>query len=340
MSAMEKEELDTPLSTQATLVSRSSTQSLITTRSSTRDDRSLSTSMVGRVRLQLLSQRKGLYPVRTKKKRRPKSTRGPSKERDACPQCLSTGSPESETSYFENIVKQLADINARQEALLSRLPGINYTAGSTEHCRFQPRLDVLSSSSLKRYLEMTLHPDPIRLCDIFLARFNLPQILSGSYDPIELNIHGWEPEGYDDIIMVVGLAMYENPTNDNSKGIEVPWKHVDHTREPHLTLKLNQIAPCIKEQWLYQGRSIRDWDEVDAPSGTDECADSLIFLKCPGTTTTTLYQSSYDPSGAHFSREPWLSGRRSLLRQLQPGDDSLRVDRSCPWDGKVFGRLW
>lgn len=81
-------------------------------------------------------------------------------------------------------------------------------------------------------------------------------------------------------------------------------------------------------------------DEVGVPFETDEFADSVIFLNCPGFTKALLYQSGYDSYGAHFSREPWLSGKRSLLRQLQPDDDRLHVDRSCPWDGKVFGRIW
>ncbi|KAI1088797.1 hypothetical protein F5B19DRAFT_496041 [Rostrohypoxylon terebratum] len=235
-------------------------------------------------------------------------------------------------------------MNMRQERLLAIL---QKTCGNSEEDsdftfshnsvnRFRPRLDVFSSATLQKYMRITLHPDPVRLCDMFLARYNLPHILTGSYDPIELmHMHGWEQDDYGDIVLVI-----QQSTDIDSPGVEVPWKHIDQTGEPLLALRLAQVTPLIKDSWLYQGRSIRNQDELDVPFETDEFADSVLFLNCPGYTKALLYQSSYDSSGAHFSREPWLSGKHSLLCQLQSVDDRLRVEPSCPWDGKVFGRLW
>ncbi|KAI0144106.1 hypothetical protein F4776DRAFT_661201 [Hypoxylon sp. NC0597] len=235
-------------------------------------------------------------------------------------------------------------MDIRQERLLAILqrtyshseesPGVPPSPLNVRH--FQPTFDIFNASALQKYLEITLHPDPIRLCDMFLARYNLPHILSGSYDPIEsIHMHGWEQEGCGDVVLVV-----QKDTREGSQGIEVPWKHIDQYRDQHLAQELTRVAPLVKESWLFQARSIRDPDEVEAPFETDEISDSILFLNCPGNTKTLLYQSGYDSSGAHFAREPWFSGKHSLLCQLQPEDDRLRIDRSCPWDGKVFGRLW
>ncbi|KAI1452188.1 hypothetical protein F4805DRAFT_472651 [Annulohypoxylon moriforme] len=314
------EESQTPFSTQATLVSSSSFQTLAQS-----DNSSPSTSPLDRDYCRggrhvfRSSKRKSQYR-RTNWRRNPRPFKPPSNEGLACSRCLSADNREADR-HCEHVFQRLAEIDMRQERILTILQGTycnneedaGFPFSHADANRFQPRLDVFSSSSLQKYLQITLHPDPIRLCDMFLARYNLPQILTGSYDPIELmHMHGWEQEGYGDICLVV-----QHFATDESDGIEVPWKHIDQTGEPLLVSKLDLVAPLVKENWLYQGRSIRNPNEADVPFETDEFADSVLFLNCPGYTKTLLYQSSYDSSGAHFSREPWLSGKRSLLCQLQ-----------------------
>ncbi|KAI1104487.1 hypothetical protein F4804DRAFT_187808 [Jackrogersella minutella] len=323
---MGDEDLQAPLSVQFTLVSRSSTQNLAT--STIRSDScSLSTSTKRRIRSRVRSHtsrtsRLKRYYHSSANKRKSNLSHKSSIERDAYSQSSSATKQGVKNRHLEHIFQRLAEMDMRQERLLTILqsmhdnnkesPGLSYSQSGIN--RFQPRLDLFSSSSLQKYLQVTLHPDPVRICDMFLARYNLPHILSGSYDPIELmHMHGWEQEGCGDITLVV----QKTGTDEESKALEVPWKHIDQTREPHLALELTQVAALIKENWLYQGRSIRNPDEVDVPFETDEFADSVLFLNCPGYTKALLYQSGYDSSGSHLSREPWLSGKRSLLCQLQ-----------------------
>ncbi|KAL7623085.1 hypothetical protein AAE478_006764 [Parahypoxylon ruwenzoriense] len=284
------------------------------------------------------SQLKGSCQAYPRNKRRPKASDKILDKEAICPRCLFPGDRGNGNNHFENIAKSLAEMDGRYEKLFSMLSRIcdRVEEGPEAHHiqpspnRFQPRLDILNSLSFQKYHQMTLYPDPSRLCDMFLARYNLPHILSGSYDPIELlHMHGWEPEGYGDVLLVVGdtKSSVNISTHDkNPPGTDgaVPWKHVDQTREPHLAHQLARVAALVKEHWLYQGRSVRDPDEADVPFESDEFADSVLFLKCPGSTKTLLYQSSYDSAGAHFAREPWLSGKRSLLRQLQVAKPSQR----------------
>ncbi|KAI1468036.1 uncharacterized protein F4812DRAFT_428609 [Daldinia caldariorum] len=248
--------------------------------------------------------------------------------------------------YHESILQLLSEVAVNQDRLLALLQkkyddneeslkspfphvNANQPQPSPVKIKFNP-------SSLQKYIQNTLHPDSVRLCDMFLARYNLPHVLSGSYDPIELiHAHGWEQEGCGETTLVV-----QDTSREDAQAVEVPWRHIDQIREPQLALKLTRVASLIKSDWAYQGKSIRNLDEVGVPFETDEFADSGIFLNCPGFTKALLYQSGYDSYGAHFARAPWLSVKRSLLRQLQPDDDRLHVDRSCPWDGKVFGRVW
>ncbi|KAI0885842.1 uncharacterized protein GGS22DRAFT_179534 [Annulohypoxylon maeteangense] len=319
---MEIEGSQTPLSTRTTLVNASSFQTLPQS-----DNYSSSASTIDRTYFLRgkyafrSSKLKRQHKIRLNQRRNPKLFKPPLDEGFACPRCLSADGQESGDHHFALVLQRLTEMDMRQERLLTILQRTNSNSVedaelSFSHSnanRFQPRLDVFSSSSLQKYLQTTLHPDPVRLCDMFLARYNIPHILTGSYDAIELmHMHGWEPEGYGDIVLVL-----QHSLDDDLHGIEVPWKHIDQTGEPLLALKLTQVTPLIKENWLYQGRSIRNSDETDVPFETDEFADSVLFLNCPGYTKTLLYQSSYDSSGSHFSREPWLSGKRALLCQLQ-----------------------
>lgn len=329
MGSVGGEDLKTPLSTQTTLVSCSSVQSLATAKSvGVTDKPSTLTSITRRTSSRVV--RHNRRPVGLKgrchtyfKKRRPNlSTKGSSR-RDPSSQCLPSKQQDNGTNHFERIDKRVEEMLLRQLELIAILQrthetstckkSLNHPYSSLSPNRFQPRLDVLSPSSWEKYLHVTLYPDPGSLCDMFLSRYNLPHILSGSYDPIELmHMHGWAPEGYSNILLVV-----QQTNNKDSSGIEVPWKHIDQGRERDAALLLTRIAPLIRQQWLFQGKSIRDANETDVPFETDEFTDSILFLNCPGSTKTILYQSSYDSYGAHFAREPWLSGKRSLLCQLQ-----------------------
>ncbi|KAI1204289.1 uncharacterized protein F4807DRAFT_353419 [Annulohypoxylon truncatum] len=312
-----------PFSTQTTLVRSSSFQTL-----GQSDSCSPAVSTIDRTYSQVgqyahrSSRLKRQYQIRSSWRRKPKLCKPPSDEGLACSRCLSTENQNSGDRCLEHVLQRLEEMDMRQERLLNMLQRANgnndgdfgFPFSPTSANLFQPRLDVFSSSSLQKYLQITLRPDPVRLCDMFLARYNLPHILTGSYDPIELMhaMHGWEQERYGDIVLIV-----QQHTDDDSHGIEVPWKPINQTEESLLALKVTQVVSLIKENWLYQGRSIRNPDEPDVPFETDEFADSVLFLNCPGYTKALLYQSSYDSSGAHFSREPWLSGKRSLLCQLQ-----------------------
>ncbi|KAI1389684.1 uncharacterized protein F4822DRAFT_399282 [Hypoxylon trugodes] len=341
------QDLKTPLSTQVTLVSRSSTQSLATYTSL---EHSESRSLLAPPTDQDLSRRwdhpyhpstsRRFRHINTSKRRTNSHTRSSNKT-DPCPRCLSPRKQKNRDLDLEKVHRRLVEMGRRQEQFLEIL---QQTLDKKENSgfpsqisinRYQPSLDMMSSYSLQRYHSVTLNPDLTWLCDMFLAKFNIFHILSGSYDAIELiHMHGWERDSSSDVILVVQQA-----TSEGSQTIEVPWKHIDQMREPNLARKLTQVAPLVRANWLYQGRSIRDPDEIAVPFESD-VSDSVLLLNCPGDTRTILYQSGYDRSGAHFSRSPWLSGKRSLLCQLQPDDHRLQIDQSCPWDGKVFGRLW
>ncbi|KAI1799095.1 hypothetical protein F4811DRAFT_565869 [Daldinia bambusicola] len=330
------ENLASSISAQTTLASQSSFQSLANNRSMAQvDEPSLSASAKRRNRPQVANytRRSSRLPKRFRIKTNRKVSRSSeqlSDEEDIHSQYLSFQQQRTRGYYLESILQQLSEMVLNQGRLLTLLqkkydsegnakfPFPHVSASQTSPIKFTP-------SSLQRYIQNTLHPDSVRLCDMFLARYNLPHVLSGSYDPIELiHAHGWEQEGCGETTLVV----------------EVPWRHIDQTREPQLALKLTRVASLIKRHWLYQGKSIRNLDEVGVPFETDEFADSVIFLNCPGFTKALLYQSGYDSYGVYFAREPWLSAKRSLLRQLQPDDERLHIDRSYPWDGKVFGRVW
>ncbi|OTA70138.1 hypothetical protein K449DRAFT_3277 [Hypoxylon sp. EC38] len=318
---MENDDLKSPLSSQPTLVSHGSIQTLATTESL--DNYSISTP-TERIRSQkeksgCQSRLKERNHIRLNR-RRPISSSAASNKRNICSRCLSAKNQGDGDRRFDIILQRLVNMDTRQERLLAILQRTYSRSGDSPDVssplnasRFQPTFDMFNASALQKYLHITLHPDPIRLCDMFLARYNLPQILSGSYDPIEsIHMHGWEQEGCGDVVLVV-----QEGTREGSQGIEVPWKHIDQYRDQSLAQKLTKVARLVKENWLFQARSIRDPDEDNAPFETDEISDSILFLNCPGNTKTLLYQSGYDSSGAHFAREPWLSGKHSLLCQLQ-----------------------
>ncbi|KAI1140302.1 hypothetical protein F5Y05DRAFT_313058 [Hypoxylon sp. FL0543] len=322
---MADEDSKSILSSQATLVSRGSIQTLATTRSSIRTNNFPIPTSIERNRSQTWSygrlfRRKRHYHIRLDR-RNLKSSSKPSGKRNTYSRCLSAKSQGGRDRRFETVLQRLSEMDRRQEQILAILRRTSsHSEESPElpssplnaRC-FQPNFDVGSASALQKYIRITLQPDPAGLCDMFLARYNLPHILTGSYDPIEsLHMHGWEQEGCGDVVLVV-----QESTLEGSRPIELPWNHIDQSREQHLAHELTRVAPLVKERWSFQARSIRDPNEVDVPFETNEISDSILFLNCPGNTKTLLYQAGYDSYGAHFAREPWLSGKRSLLCQLQ-----------------------
>ncbi|KAI1500819.1 hypothetical protein F5X99DRAFT_385071 [Biscogniauxia marginata] len=246
-------------------------------------------------------------------------------------QCLSANDTNKED--IAAIMQAVSYMSLKQEQLLVALtppwgntPDNLYKQPSTP--RYVPSFDLSISSTLHRYFQVTVHPDPLGLCDFFLAKYSLPHILSGSYDPIELiHMHGLEPEDSADTFLVLQFA--------DGRDIEIPWNYIDQAKEPHLALRVAQVAWLIRELWLQQSRPVRAQDESDVSLETDEFADPF-YLDCPADTKVILYHSTYDSSGAHTAREPWLSPKRSLLCQLQPCDDRLTISGNCPWERQVF----
>lgn len=211
-------------------------------------------------------------------------------------------------------VQQLLETNSKQEQLLKGLISSLKIGDQIASC--VPSFSSSQSSFLEKYIWTTSRPDPDRLCDNFLARFNLPQILTGSYDPIEqmqMHMHGWdEQEAGTDIFLVTQAVNNGGVINGQS---EIRWRHINQTREPLLVQQITRLALQIQQQWAYQGRLICQQDEDDQQIELDEAVD-LYRLLCPGSTKTIVYQSSYNASGGHVAREPWLRSNRSLLGQL------------------------
>lgn len=217
------------------------------------------------------------------------------------------------------VVQRLLETNSREEALLTGLAASLKVGGQKSPCA--PSFTLSQSSSLEKYLWATSHPDPVRLCDIFFARFNLPymgHMLTGSYDPIEM-IHmcGWEEQEEETDIILVTQPLEGDRTSQSS---EVHWRRVSQFQEPWLAQQISGLALQIRQQWTYQGRSVYEHDEANRPIAVDETVD-LYRLGCPGSTKTIVYQSSYDASGSHVARKPWSStNRKPLLGQLQVRD--------------------
>ncbi|KAI0377253.1 hypothetical protein F5Y04DRAFT_180587 [Hypomontagnella monticulosa] len=317
---MEDESLKSSLSTQTTLISQSSSQSPLTQADDCYSSTSTSRYQAGGNYINR-SSRSRIYCRTNHNTRKSRPSDESSNRQRTCSQCLSPRKRKGGDHDLKGILQRLSEMDVRQEQLFTMLQR-TYNNGTESPIspyarspadRFQPSFDMSSSSSLQKYIQTTLHPDPVQLCDTFLARYNLPYLLSRSYDPIELiHMHGWEQEGYGDVTLVL-----EDPRHEALPGVEVPWKHIDQTGEPRIALKVSRLASQIKEHWLYQGRSVRNSNDAGVPFETDEFAHTILFLNCPGYTNIMLYQSGYDSSGAHFAREPWLSGKRSLLCQLQ-----------------------
>lgn len=229
------ENLETSLSTQPTLASQGSFQSLANTRSHARAlDHSLSISTTERNRSQVgnytrrSSRLYKRYHINLNRKRPNSSNQSSSKDRFYS-KCISPEEQGVGGHHLESILQRLSETAVNQDRLLTLLHRTHDKQGSltfpfshvhVNHSR--PNPIKFSPSSLQKYVQNTLHPDSVRLCDMFLARYNLPHVLSGSYDPIELiHAHGWEQEGCGETTLVI-----QDPSED-AQMIEVPWKHID-----------------------------------------------------------------------------------------------------------------
>ncbi|KAI1495190.1 hypothetical protein F5X96DRAFT_206707 [Biscogniauxia mediterranea] len=258
------------------------------------------------------SRPKGRGQIHMSFRNRPRASYEIPTRKSACSICSPANSTKGED--IAGIIQAVSYMRLGQERLLMALTSLLGSPPSNldeqrSRAQYTPSFDLSIHPTLHRYFQATLHPDPLKLCDFFLAKYSLPHIMYGSYDPIELiHMHGWEPEDSADTSLILQFA--------DGRNIEIPWRYIDQAKESHLALQITQVAWFIRELWLKQGSSVREQNECDVSLENDEFADPF-YLGCPANTKTILYHSTYNPSGAHTAREPWLSPKYPLLGQLQ-----------------------
>ncbi|OTB16433.1 hypothetical protein K445DRAFT_290892 [Daldinia sp. EC12] len=237
------ENLETSLSTQITLASQSSFRSLASNRSSTRvEEPSLLKFTIESNRSQIANytRRPSRLPRRFRIRAHRKTSHPPKQlpnKGDIHSRCVSSEQERIGDHHLESILQRLSEMAVNQNRLLTLLQKKHDNEGNLpfpfRHVnanRSQPSPIRFSPLSLQKYIQNTLHPDSDRLCDMFLARYNFPHVLSGSYDPIELiHAHGWEQEDCGETTLVV-----QDTSRENIQVVEMPWKHIDQSKEPKL----------------------------------------------------------------------------------------------------------
>ncbi|KAI8966641.1 hypothetical protein F5Y11DRAFT_110719 [Daldinia sp. FL1419] len=200
------EDLETSFSTQATqatLASRSSLQSLANFKSPGHAKTSspiTSSSVRTNSRIKNHTRRSSIlhksFRINPENKR-PSSLEGFPNKEYVYSEWVSSVKQDTGGYHLGSVLQQLAEVTSNQDRLLTLLektnnnvnldflfPYVNLDPSRPNPIKFNP-------SFLQKYIQNTLHPDSVRLYDMFLARYSLPHVLSGPDDPIELiHAHG------------------------------------------------------------------------------------------------------------------------------------------------------